>query len=43
MISITFYQRESINQHLEQIEQEKYMLLFDEIMTTQKEIESITS
>ena len=35
--------RESINQHLEQIEQEKYMLLFDESMTTQKEIERITS
>ena len=35
--------RESINQHLEQIEQEKYMLLFDESMTTHKEIESITS
>lgn len=35
--------RESLNQHLEQIEQEKYMLLFDECMTTQKEIERITS
>lgn len=35
--------RESINQHLEQIEQEKYMLLFDESITTQKEIESINS
>lgn len=35
--------RESINQHLKQIEQEKYMLLFDENMTTQKEIEIITS
>ena len=35
--------RESINQHLEQMEQEKYMLLFDESMTTQTEIERITS
>lgn len=35
--------RESFNQHLEKIEQEKYMLLLDDSITTQKEIERITS
>lgn len=36
-------ERESINQHLEQIEQEKYILLFDENITMKKDIEKITS
>lgn len=42
-VHIFLSKRESFNQHLEKIEQEKYMLLLDDSITTQKEIERITS